>query len=56
MYKLLNTVRVQGTGEVDYQCVYETQDKDGQRGVTLSKDIVKVAGKCMEKVGMVENS
>lgn len=49
MYKLLNTVRVQGTGEVDYQCVYETQDKDGKRGVTLSKDIVKVAGKCMEK-------
>lgn len=49
MYKLLNTVRVQGTGEVDYQCVYETQDKDGHRGVTLSKDIVKVAGKCMEK-------
>ena len=31
MYKLLNTVRVQGTGEVDYQCVYETQDKDGHR-------------------------
>jgi len=49
MYKLLNTVRVQGTGETDYHCVYETQDKSGNRGVTLSKDIVKVAGKCMEK-------
>ncbi len=48
-YKLLNTVRVQGTTDVDYACVYETQDKDGHRGVTLSKDIVKVAGKCMEK-------
>jgi len=48
-YKLLNTVRVQGTGEADYNCVYETQDKDGCKGVALSKDIVKVAGKCMEK-------
>jgi hypothetical protein len=24
-YKLLNTVRVQGTGPADYECVYETQ-------------------------------
>jgi len=48
-YKLLHTVRVQGTGENAYQCVYETQDADGFRGVRLSKDIVKVAGKCMEK-------
>jgi 3-ketoacyl-CoA synthase len=48
-YKLLNTVRVQGTGEEAYQCVFETQDDEGHRGVTLSKDIVKVAGKCMEK-------
>jgi 3-ketoacyl-CoA synthase len=48
-YKLLHTVRVQGTGDAAYQCVYETQDADGERGVRLSKDIVKVAGKCMEK-------
>lgn len=48
-YKLLHTVRVQGTGENAYQCVYETQDDEGHRGVTLSKEIVKVAGKCMEK-------
>ncbi|GMI55851.1 hypothetical protein ScalyP_jg7397 [Parmales sp. scaly parma] len=48
-YKLLNTVRVQGNTLKDYECVYETQDKDGNRGVTLSKEIVKVAGKCMEK-------
>jgi 3-ketoacyl-CoA synthase len=39
-YKLLHTVRVQGTGEAAYQCVYETQDADGERGVRLSKDIV----------------
>ena len=48
-YKLLHTVRVQGTGHESYNCVYETEDKNGERGVRLSKDIVKVAGKCMEK-------
>lgn len=48
-YKLLHTVRVQGTAEDAYQCVYETQDKTGHRGVKLSKEIVKVAGKTMEK-------
>lgn len=48
-YKLLHTVRVQGTTDSAIQCVYETHDKEGQQGVRLSKDIVKVAGKCMEK-------
>jgi len=48
-YKLLHTIRVQGTGTEAYNCVYETEDSDGERGVRLSKDIVKVAGKCMEK-------
>lgn len=48
-YKLLHTVRVQGTNDDAYHCVFETQDKDGERGVRLSKEIVKVAGKCMEK-------
>jgi len=48
-YKLLHTVRVQGTGEAAYECVYEGEDAYGERGVRLSKDIVKVAGKCMEK-------
>lgn len=48
-YKLLHTVRVQGTTEDAYNCVYETEDGDGERGVRLSKEIVKVAGKCMEK-------
>jgi predicted naringenin-chalcone synthase len=49
LYKLLHTVRVQGTGDAAYECVYETEDDKGERGVRLSKDIVKVAGKCMEK-------
>jgi predicted naringenin-chalcone synthase len=48
-YKLLHTVRVQGTGRAAYECVFEGEDKDGEQGVRLSKDIVKVAGKCMEK-------
>jgi len=48
-YKLLHTVRVQGSGEAAYECVYEAEDKTGERGVRLSKDIVKVAGKTMEK-------
>jgi len=48
-FKLLHCVRVQGTGDDAYQCVYETEDKSGLSGVRLSKDIVKVAGKTMEK-------
>lgn len=48
-YKLLHTVRVQGTGQAAYECVYEGEDENGEQGVRLSKDIVKVAGKCMEK-------
>jgi predicted naringenin-chalcone synthase len=48
-FKLLHTVRVQGTGTAAYECVYEGEDANGERGVRLSKDIVKVAGKCMEK-------
>jgi predicted naringenin-chalcone synthase len=48
-YKLLHTVRVQGSGETGYNCVYQGEDDKGQCGVRLSKDIVKVAGKCMEK-------
>jgi 3-ketoacyl-CoA synthase len=48
-YKLLHTVRVQGSGEASYECVFETEDENGERGVRLSKDIVKVAGKTMEK-------
>jgi predicted naringenin-chalcone synthase len=48
-FKLLHSVRVQSTNEDGYQCVFETEDGDGLRGVRLSKDIVKVAGKTMEK-------
>ena len=48
-YKLLHTVRVQSNSEEAYHCVYEAEDEGGKKGVRLSKEIVKVAGKCMEK-------
>jgi len=48
-FKLLHTVRVQGTSEEAFQCVYETEDSTGERGIRLSKEIVKVAGKTMSK-------
>jgi len=48
-YKHIRTVRVQGNDIGSYNCVYETQDDSGMHGVRLGKDIVKVAGKCMEK-------
>ena len=46
---MLHTVRVQSNSDEAYHCVYEAQDTENHRGVQLSKDIVKVAGKCMEK-------
>ena len=48
-YKLLHTTRVQDTSQAAYECVYECEDANGERGVRLSKDVVRVAGKCMEK-------
>lgn len=48
-FKLLHTVRVQGTSEDAYNCVFEAEDEEGHRGIRLSKEIVKVAGKTMEK-------
>jgi predicted naringenin-chalcone synthase len=48
-YKLLHSVRVQGTSEQAIQAVFEAEDEQGERGVRLSKDLVKVAGQCMEK-------
>ena len=48
-FKLLHTVRVQGTSQDAYEAVYEAEDEAGHRGIRLSKEIVKVAGKTMEK-------
>jgi 3-ketoacyl-CoA synthase len=48
-FKLLHVVRTQYVSEDSYGCVYETEDEANHRGVRLSKDIVKVAGRAMEK-------
>lgn len=48
-FKLLNCVRTHYVGGESFGCVYETEDETLQRGVRLSKDIVKVAGRAMEK-------
>lgn len=48
-FKLLHVVRTQYVSEDSLGCVYETQDANLKRGVRLSKDIVKVAGRALEK-------
>jgi|TARA_B110000090_G_scaffold16322_1_gene16309 3-ketoacyl-CoA synthase len=48
-FKLLHCVRTQLVSTDSFGCVYETEDPTSQRGVRLSKDIVKVAGRAMEK-------
>jgi 3-ketoacyl-CoA synthase len=48
-FKLLHVVRTQYVSDDSAGCVYETQDENLVRGVRLSKDLVKVAGRAMEK-------
>jgi predicted naringenin-chalcone synthase len=48
-FKLLHVVRTQYVSEDSYGCVYETTDPQEHKGVRLSKDIVKVAGRALEK-------
>lgn len=48
-YKLLHLVRTQGNDDQSYEAVFSTQDEKGEKGVRLSKEIVKVAGKLMER-------
>lgn len=48
-FKLLYVVRTQYVSEDSFGCVYETEDSQNERGVRLSKDIVKTAGRAMEK-------
>lgn len=40
---------MQGAGKEAFEAVYETEDVLGNHGVRLSKEIVKVAGRAMEK-------
>lgn len=48
-FKLLKTMRTQEVGEEAEKAVYQTEDGEGIMGVSLSKEVVKVAGKAMEK-------
>lgn len=48
-YKLLNTVRYQDASDEAYECVFEAQDDEGERGIRLSKEITKIAGKALTK-------
>ena len=48
-FKLLVSVRTQYVTDDSFGCVYETEDEYSNRGVRLSKDIVKVAGRAMEQ-------
>jgi len=48
-YKLLHTVRYQNTDTDAYECVYETEDENMARGIRLSKQITKIAGKALTK-------
>mmetsp|Transcript_52617 Transcript_52617/g.112694 ORF Transcript_52617/g.112694 Transcript_52617/m.112694 type:complete len:550 (-) Transcript_52617:53-1702(-) len=48
-YKLLHTVRTQTSDDEAYQAVFQCGDSEGQPGVRLSKDIVKVAGRALQR-------
>lgn len=44
-YKLLHTVRThRGSDDTAFNCVYQEQDESGKTGVTLSKDLMAIAG------------
>ncbi|XP_071736764.1 3-ketoacyl-CoA synthase 4-like [Rutidosis leptorrhynchoides] len=44
-YKLLHVVRThQGSNDTAFNCVYQEQDDDGKIGVSLSKDLMAIAG------------
>merc|ERR1719277_405890 len=48
-YKLLHTFRAQVSEDASYECVYQRPDAEGNVGVALSKDIVKVAGRAIKR-------
>jgi predicted naringenin-chalcone synthase len=48
-FKLLHVVRTQYVNEDSFGCVYQTEDSQNHLGVRLSKDIVKIAGRAMER-------
>ncbi|KAH7683454.1 Very-long-chain 3-oxoacyl-CoA synthase protein [Dioscorea alata] len=48
-YRLLHTVRThRGADDKAYHCVYEEEDKDGLSGISLSKDLMAIAGEALK--------
>lgn len=48
-YQLVHTVRThKGADGRSYSCVYQEEDSDGVRGITLSKDLMAVAGEALK--------
>ena len=48
-YRLRHLVRTQCADDDSYGAVYQCEDPKGASGIRLSKEIVKIAGKCMTK-------
>ncbi|XP_010548057.1 PREDICTED: 3-ketoacyl-CoA synthase 9-like [Tarenaya hassleriana] len=48
-YKLVHTVRThKGADDKAFKCVYQEQDGNGKSGVSLSKDLVAIAGEALK--------
>lgn len=48
-YKLLHIVRTHcGANDLAFKCVFQEQDDQGKTGVTLSKDLLAVAGQALK--------
>ncbi|KAJ0988647.1 hypothetical protein J5N97_007003 [Dioscorea zingiberensis] len=48
-YRLLHVVRThRGADDKAYHCVYEEEDKDGVSGISLSKDLMAIAGEALK--------
>ncbi|KQK04750.1 hypothetical protein BRADI_2g15720v3 [Brachypodium distachyon] len=48
-YQLVHTVRThRGADDKAFRCVYQEQDEDGKTGVSLSKDLMHIAGDALK--------
>lgn len=48
-YRLIHLVRThKGADEKAYRCVYEEEDKEGHSGISLSKDLMAIAGEALK--------
>ncbi|XP_016463600.1 3-ketoacyl-CoA synthase 6-like [Nicotiana tabacum] len=48
-YKLLHVVRThKGSDDKSYSCVFEVEDSEGKAGISLSKDLMAIAGEALK--------